>query len=204
MAKLNDISGVEFGHWTVLYRNGSTANKAAVWHCKCNLCGSESDVVGSSLISGASTKCRSCVPRETLTKPHRNERIYHIYTAMKQRCTNPKHSHYASYGGRGISVCKEWIDNPDKFIEWAFANGYSRNLTIERVDLNGNYEPSNCKWIPLVEQQKNRRTSRFVVYKGEKMTFTDACRSAGLSRSAVESYRKRHSVDHQTAIDHYI
>ena len=204
MAKLNDITGKTFGNWIVLYRNGSTPNKAAVWRCKCLLCGSEKDVVGSSLTNGYSTKCRSCVPKQTLAKPHRKERIYTIYTAMKQRCTNPHSKYYCRYGGRGISVCGEWLNNPDTFFEWAFANGYKDGLTIDRVDCNGNYEPSNCRWIPLSEQSENRRCTNFISFNGDTMSLSKACRLANISRDLVRSYAKRNNVCFQEAFNHCI
>ena len=203
MAKLHDLTNQTFGNWLVLCRNGSTPNKASVWRCKCLLCGSERDVVGASLYNGLSTKCRSCVPKETLTKPNRKTRIYHIYTAMKQRCYNPKSKYYSIYGGRGIRVCDDWLHNPDAFISWAFANGYQDGLSIDRINVDGNYEPSNCRWVSNVVQAGNKRSNIAVHWNGKQMTFSDACREIGVSRCAVDSYRRRHGIDHQTAFDHY-
>ena len=204
MSHLNDLTGKTFGSWLVLYRNGSTPNKAAIWRCKCLLCGAERDVAGYSLTSGASTKCRACVPRITESKPHRKERIYHIYTAMKQRCTNPNAKHYSRYGGRGIAVCDEWLSSPDAFIEWALSHGYADNLTIERIDYDKGYCPENCCWIPQKAQSKNRSNSHRIGYKGEVFTLADACKAAGISRETVRSYQYRHGCAMQEAFDHYI
>ena len=203
MAKLNDLTGKQLNNWKVLYRNGSTPNKAAVWHCKCLLCGEERDVVGSSLLSGTSTKCRRCVPKTSLSKPHRKERIYHIYTAMKQRCYNPNAKHYADYGGRGITVCDEWKNNPDTFIEWSFANGYGESLTIDRINNNEGYSPDNCRWVTLDTQAKNKRNCVYITVDGKTVSLLSACDLYGVSYGAIKSYRTRHKVSTQDAFNHY-
>ena len=204
MAKLNDLTNKTFGNWQVLYRNGSTPNKASVWRCRCLLCGAEHDVVGQTLTDGRSTKCRSCVPREALTKPHRKESIYTIYMGMKQRCYNPKHKAYQNYGGRGIAMCAEWKNSPDAFISWAFSNGYVEGLSIDRIDTDGDYCPYNCRWISPAEQAANRRYNVTVVYNGEKLCLSSACRVAGISYSAVRSRIRRTNVTPQEAFDFYL
>lgn len=89
-----------------------------------------------------------------------NKRVYHIWRLMVERCTNPEISTWANYGGRGIRVCDEWREDPFAFYEWAMANGYSDDLSIDRIDSNGNYEPSNCRWTTMKEQQNNRRNNK--------------------------------------------
>ena len=204
MAKLNDLSNKVFGDWLVLYRNGSTSNKAAIWHCKCLLCGAEHDIAGYSLTSGASTKCRSCVPRVTLSKPLRKSRLYHIYSAMKQRCGNPNNSAYSRYGARGITVCDEWKNNPDAFIEWALSHGYTDDLSIDRIDNHKGYSPENCRWIPLDRQASNRSCNNAIDYNGSTYTLADACKLAGISYDTVRSYAYKHGVSKQDAFDRYI
>ena len=204
MAKLNDIKGKTFGSWLVLYRNGSTPNKASVWHCKCLLCGNEYDVVGASLTNGISRMCRHCVPKQTLSLPFRKSRLYHIYTSMKQRCTNENNKSFHRYGGRGITVCNEWLLNPDAFIAWALDSGYNDTLTIDRIDNDKSYSPDNCRWVSAAVQNRNRRSNVMIRFQGNNMTLTEACQSSGIKYDAVRSYKHRHDTDYQTAFDHYI
>ncbi len=205
MAKLNDLTGKTFGYWKVLRRNGSTPNKASKWRCICTLCGKEYDVVGASLTSGYSTKCRSCVPTQTLTLPNRKTRLYHIYTAMKQRCTNPNAKHYSQYGGRGISVCEEWINSPDAFMEWAISNGYNDSLTIDRINNDKGYCPDNCRWTTPLAQARNKRNNICIIYNGVKYkTLLEACAKFGINYDAVRRFRSKHGCDYQTAFEHFV
>lgn len=111
---------------------------------------------------------------EEANKTHgmRWSRLYNIWTQMHQRCTNQKLDHYDRYGGRGITVCKEWIEF-EVFAEWAIKNGYKDNLTIDRINVDGNYEPKNCKWSTDVEQQRNKRNNHFVTINGETKTIAE-------------------------------
>lgn len=113
----------------------------------------------------------------TLNEHHgqRGTRLYQIWIMMRARCNNPKdHSGYADYGGRGITICPEW-GKFTVFYEWATANGYSDDLTIDRIDNDGNYEPGNCRWANWVEQANNKRNNRFIVINNEKKTLSQWC-----------------------------
>ena len=103
---------------------------------------------------------------------------------MKERCYYTKHKHYSDYGGRGISICDEWMDYTC-FAKWAFRNGYSDNLTIDRIDVNGDYEPSNCRWIPMKEQQNNKRNNRIIEYKGKRYTLTQLAEKIGINKTTL-------------------
>lgn len=160
MAKLEDKRGKRYGKLTVLNRvdnkrqkNGKTQ---VYWLCQC-ACGNTTIVRSTCLNSGNTTSC-GC----NLNKPihnHSRDRIYRIWCSMKQRCNNSKSAWYSYYGGRGIKVCDEWNGRHSfvKFYEWAMNNGYNDELTIDRINNDGNYEPSNCHWITVKEQLKNRR-----------------------------------------------
>ena len=109
-----------------------------------------------------------------------DSRIYKIYYAMKQRCFNPKTKNYSGYGGRGITVCQEWVDNFLCFYDWSIKNGYEEKLengrnklTLDRIDNNGNYEPSNCRWVVQKVNERNKRTNRIIEFNGEKRTIVE-------------------------------
>lgn len=131
---------------------------------------------------------RSELLSEILSKenPVNGIRIYRVYMGMKSRCYNPNSDSYRNYGARGISVCDEWLNDFWKFYEWAYANGYDENAewgecTIERKDVNGNYEPSNCEWITIQQQQRNKRTNVFITMNGETKILTDWHNETGMS-----------------------
>lgn len=131
---------------------------------------------------------RSELLSEILSKenPVNEIRLYHVYIGMKSRCYNPNSDGYKNYGARGISICDEWLNDFWKFYEWAYANGYDENAergecTIERKDVNGNYEPSNCEWITIQQQQRNKRTNVFITINGETKILTDWHNKTGMS-----------------------
>ncbi len=141
-------------------------------HCLCD-CGAVKDVVGESL--GAKTNSCGCWRREwavTHGLKAKNKRLYYIWKGMIYRCDRPANASYRRYGGRGITVCKAW-HSAELFAAWAHSSGYRDDLTIERKDVNGNYEPKNCRWIPLKEQQENRRNSSRYTAWGETKTSSE-------------------------------
>lgn len=168
-----DITGQRFGRLTVLYRTENRISPKGssyrMWVCRCD-CGTVKTVMGGHLTSGHSTSCGCYNIDKTIlaNKTHglTNTRLYRVWTGIKRRCNNPNELVYSYYGGRGIKVCDEWGEF-EPFMEWSLAHGYSDDLTIERINVDGNYEPSNCKWIPFVEQSRNRRSNHFIEYDGE-------------------------------------
>lgn len=112
-------------------------------------------------------------------------RIDHIYKSMVDRCENPKSYNYSKYGKRGIRVCEEWKTNKIAFFEWAFANGYSEELTIDRIDNSKGYFPSNCRWITYQEQNNNRRSNRHETIDGVTHTVAEWSRISGISQSTI-------------------
>lgn len=112
-----------------------------------------------------------------------DSRLYNIWDSMKQRCTNPKRQDYKNYGGKGIKVCNEWLDFTN-FYEWAMLSGYESTLTIERIDYTQDYNPNNCKWIPIKDQARNKSQNRLVTIKGETKILAEWAEIAGISPKA--------------------
>ena len=116
--------------------------------------------------------------------------MYSIYNWMKRRCYNKKEPRYGDYGGRGISVSEEWL-NPtngfDNFADWSLQNGYTEEMTIDRIDVNGDYSPENCRWVTNVEQQLNKRTTLWVTYKGERIQLKKLCDTLGVTYDTVHN-----------------
>ena len=163
--KAIDITGERFGRLVAIRRAGKDKRNNALWLCRCD-CGNEVIRATSDLRkrSNHSCGCRATehladMSKKNVTHGMSGTRLYGCYKGMMSRCYREKDIHYNAYGRRGITVCAEWKNNPDAFIDWALTHGYSDDLTIERIDVNGNYEPSNCTWIPMSEQYKNKQSN---------------------------------------------
>lgn len=199
MPPLKDLTGQRFGRLTVLYREGSL-NGHAAWMCECD-CGKKKVIRSCDMVNGKSTSC-GCFHNEIvaeITKSHElcGTRLYNIYNLMLQRCYNEKATGYARYGGRGITVCSEWHE-PENFFKWAQENGYADNLTLERINTDGNYAPSNCRWATIKEQQNNKSTNRFLTLNGATHTVSEWSEITGISRSAIRGRLARGWTVEQT------
>lgn len=183
----NEI-GNQYGRLLVIGRAENCKQGQAQWECLCD-CGKTCVVSGSNLRRGKQISC-GCYGREVNAKNDvptelRQGRIYRIWQRMISRCTNPRNSRYYTYGARGIKVCDEWTNDYMKFHEWAIENGYSDNLSIDRIDNDGNYEPSNCRWATNTQQVRNTSKTVFITYNGEKRPLTEWCEMLHLKRSTV-------------------
>ena len=107
------------------------------------------------------------------------------YQNMKERCYNKNFIEYKNYGGRNIKICKEWLNDYRAFYEWAINNGYDNNLTIDRIDVNGDYEPTNCRWITKQKQAYNKRNSKYITYKGEIKTLAEWSKELNISQQTL-------------------
>lgn len=116
----------------------------------------------------------------------RRTRLYSTWTGMKTRCTNKNCAKYKNYGGRGIKICDEWLNNFQSFYDWAMENGYRDDLSIDRINNDGNYEPSNCRWIKMEEQASNKTTNHLIAYNGKTDTISGWARELGVSRCLLK------------------
>lgn len=115
------------------------------------------------------------------------KKLTDVYGQIKQRCYNPKCKEYKNYGERGIKVCDEWLKSrPSAFYQWAFENGYKEGLTVDRINNDGNYEPSNCHWTTIKAQCSNRRTNRFVTYNGKTLTVSQWSERTGINKETLK------------------
>jgi hypothetical protein len=112
-------------------------------------------------------------------------RLYRIWANMKSRCYNPKASRYEHYGGKGVTVCDEWLNDFQAFYDWAMAHGYSDNLTIDRIDVNGNYEPRNCRWEHPKGQSNNLSVNRKITFNGMTKTLAEWAAVTGINRRTI-------------------
>lgn len=129
--------------------------------------------------------CPQCGKESHYTHKMSNTKLYKAYNGMLARCNNPNSFKYDCYGGRGVLVCEEWL-NFENFYAWAVQNGYKEGLTIERIDVNGNYEPSNCKWIPQRQQYYNQRRTKFIHLIGREISLPELRDILGIKRGILE------------------
>lgn len=173
MSQAKDITGQRFGRLTAIklaYIKRDFHGTKHYWLFKCD-CGKECIVFKQYAINGHTQSCgcykHKRIVESKITHNLSKSRIYSIYYSMIARCNNPQNAAYKNYGGRGITVCQEWKDNFMNFYKWAMANGYTETLTIDRIDVNGNYEPDNCRWVDTKIQGRNKRTNTTITYNGE-------------------------------------
>lgn len=184
MWNFEDLTGQRFGKLTVLERASNGNHKQTRWLCRCD-CGNERIVQARSLKSGNTKSCGCLQKEKTTTHGQARTRLYATWRSMRYRCSNPHHRSYKWYGGKGIKVCKEWDDSFDAFHDWAVSHGYTDNLTIDRIDASKDYEPSNCRWITMSEQQRNKETTHWLTYKGVAKPLITWIEEFGLNESTV-------------------
>lgn len=199
MGREIDLTGQRFGRLTVVKKVGvkrvGQHSSKSIWLCRCD-CGNEKEVLRNSLVNGGTKSC-GCLAAENRKIMHlkhgkANTRIWKIWCNMRDRCGNPNNRSYPYYGGRGIVVCEEWKNDFTPFYNWAVANGYSDEMTIDRIDGDGNYEPSNCRWATRKDQTRNRGITR-------KFTLSEIAEIEGISyqRAYDKFVRRKSAIDNK-------
>jgi hypothetical protein len=190
--KFKDLTGQRFGRLIAVKYLGN-----GKWLCQCD-CGNSKIVNSGDLNSSRVNSC-GCYKSEYITKKNkihglRQHRLYSIYYGMINRCYNESVESYNYYGGRGIKVCDEWLDKENGFINfynWAIENGYDDSLTIDRIDVNGNYEPNNCRWATSTIQAFNKNNTVFVTFDNERKTLVEWCNLYNINIKTVRDRVKR-------------
>jgi len=187
---LIDITGNKYGRLTVIER-APNKKKKPMWNCLCE-CGNKITARSDQLKCGDTKSC-GCFRKEVYEQGNNrrshgktNHRLYRIYRGMRNRCKLENHVAYKHYGGRGIKVCDEWLCDFKKFYDWSINNGYSDNLSIDRIDSNGNYKPTNCQWVTQKVQARNTRQNVNIKIDGEVRCLTDWCDIYNIRRTTAQ------------------
>lgn len=186
---IHDHIGEKYGRWTVMRYVGTDEKYRRRVLVKCE-CGTERTVRFSELKYGASTSC-GCYSKERAKRDAtkhglcRKTPLYDVWVGMKNRCNNIRSNVYNYYGGRGITICKEWEDNFEVFFNWAIENGYKKGLQLDRENNEKGYSPSNCRFITSKLNNRNKRNNILITYNGNTRILADWCDLFGLKHNVV-------------------
>ena len=192
MSRFKNLTGMKFGRLTVIERAKDkfrkNGKKEICWKCLCE-CGNIKILTRNSLLSSHVKSC-GCLriekTKERRTKHGlRNTQLYRVWSNIKTRCYNPNKDTYQYYGGKGITMYPKWQEDFISFYTWSLENGYKEGLTIDRINPNGNYEPSNCRWVTTTQQQNNKLNNYWITYSGETHTLAEWSNKLNLSYGAL-------------------
>lgn len=192
--KILDITGQRFGRLVAIKQVERNSSNKIQWLCQCD-CGKQVKVTTGHLRSGHTKSC-GCYSRDrakeaNTTHGGKHTRLYSIWSDVKKRCNNPSHAAYHRYGGRGIRICDEWKDDFQTFRDWAMSHGYRDNLTLDRKDNDGDYEPSNCRWVTMKEQCNNTSRTHYITVNGETRNILGWAEYLGITRYRIDSAYSR-------------
>lgn len=198
-----ELLGKKFGRLTVIQEYGKDKNGKVLWECQCD-CGNKTVSLGSNLVRGKSLSC-GCLKNELTSKrmkKHgmRSTKIYKKWQGMKRRCYEKENRQYKNYGGRGIIICDEWLGEHgfENFYSWAMRNGYRDGLSIERKNVNGDYCPENCCWIPLPEQSRNKTNTKRI---SDSVIAVDLARKNGTCLSTMYGRMRKGMTPEENVIN---
>lgn len=207
MIKVKYLIGQKKERLTLLERKGGIG----VFKCEC---GEIKEIKVYNVFKGSTSSC-GCLNIELSTKRIVGHNTKHglskispvrsVYYSMKARCYRKTCKEYPNYGLRGISICEEWLNSLEKFHIWSLSNGYKKGLEIDRIDVNGNYEPSNCRWITKKEQNSNKRNTLYVDFKGGKIKFVDLLKLTNIKKATIYSriYKYGLSAEEALSLNNY-
>lgn len=189
--KAEDLTGKKFGLLTAIKRVDDkiyqSGNRSVMWLCKCE-CGNEKIVAKTALVKNETRSC-GCLKGENHKMS--DTRLYEIWCGIKRRCKDSSRKDYEIYGGRGIEVCEEWDKSFNKFYNWAIKNGYDDTLTIERIDVNGDYTPQNCTWATKKEQANNKRNNILLTYDNKTQTISQWANELNINETTLRNRIQR-------------
>lgn len=199
MGAFFDLTGNRYGRLVVVSRQPNDANRKSMWLCLCD-CGTYKVVGGASLTRRLTQSCGCIVREKQSQKKHGDtgKRLYAIWVHMRQRIRDRNTEYYKNYGGRGISICSEW-DDYQIFKKWALENGYSDHLTIDRINVNGDYSPENCRWITMKAQSNNKRDNIRLTCEGATLTVAQWAEKFGVTPGALH-YRIHQGWDEKRVL----
>lgn len=197
---IKDLTGQRFGKLVAIEPIGQDKYKNVIWRCKCD-CGRTHDVVSRALVNGHTKSC-GCAGRgkfrNKFSEKHggSKERLYRVWGCMLNRCYDPNRSEYQNYGGRGIGVCDEWRNSYAAFRSWAYGNGYDesksgKECSLDRIDTDSDYMPSNCRWVSMAEQAWNKRDTVWINYRGRQITYGEAEKIGGIAACTIRGRLER-------------
>lgn len=171
---MKDLTNKKFGRLLALEK--TKLNNQTFWACKCD-CGKQINVLTANLTCNRVKSCGCLkidkfIERSTIHN-QRHTLLYEIWKGIKQRCLNPNNRSYKNYGGRGITICDDWKNDYTLFYNWSIQNGYKKGLSIDRINNNGNYEPSNCRWVNKEIQANNTRSNKYITINGITKSLSD-------------------------------
>lgn len=200
---VKDLAGQRFGRLVPLRKTDMRLFGRVVWECQCD-CGNIAYVHTGHLKSGHTRSC-GCLRKDFAvehftTHGGSGTRLVGIWYEMRKRCRDSKCKHFKHYGGKGIKVCDEWQNSFEAFRDWALANGYADNLTIDRIDVNGDYCPENCRWATREVQSNNTGANHYLTHNGETHTLSEWAKITGIKYSTLRSRINLYGWDAEKAL----